>query len=86
MNLLSRFGNEKKEEPSSGSNSSLDRGLDGGSVAVKKKEPPMPANRDLEKAHNAPIKIVSVRVFMMGVLVSMGGFIFGFDTGIDTQD
>ncbi|KAK4948198.1 hexose transporter hxt5 [Elasticomyces elasticus] len=81
MNLLSRFGNEKKEEPSSGSNSSLDRGLDGGSVAVKKKEPPMPANRDLEKAHNAPIKIVSVRVFMMGVLVSMGGFIFGFDTG-----
>ena len=30
---------------------------------------------------DSPVKFLTVRSFLMGVLVSMGGFIFGYDTG-----
>ena len=30
---------------------------------------------------NSPVKFLTVRSLLMGVLVSMGGFIFGYDTG-----
>ncbi|KAI9832386.1 MAG: hypothetical protein M1819_004374 [Sarea resinae] len=30
---------------------------------------------------NTPVKFLTLRTFFMGVLVSMGGFIFGYDTG-----
>lgn len=31
---------------------------------------------------DSPVKFLSMRSFAMGVLVSMGGFIFGYDTGM----
>lgn len=31
---------------------------------------------------DSPVKFLTVRSFLMGVLVSMGGFIFGYDTGM----
>ena len=31
---------------------------------------------------DSPVKFLSVRSFAMGILVSMGGFIFGYDTGM----
>ncbi len=30
---------------------------------------------------DSPVKFLSMRSLAMGVLVSMGGFIFGYDTG-----
>lgn len=30
---------------------------------------------------DTPLKFLTVRSFLMGILVSMGGFIFGYDTG-----
>ena len=30
---------------------------------------------------DSPVKFLTVRSMLMGVLVSMGGFIFGYDTG-----
>jgi len=30
---------------------------------------------------DSPVKFLTVRSIMMGILVSMGGFIFGYDTG-----
>ena len=43
-----------------------------------------PGGRDAEKNageyDDPPIKFITFRVIMMGVLVSMGGLIFGFDT------
>lgn len=32
---------------------------------------------------DSPVKFLSMRSFAMGVLVSMGGFIFGYDTGMN---
>lgn len=38
-----------------------------------------------EKGHNdavdTPIPLFTVRSFIMGIFVSMGGFLFGYDTG-----
>ncbi len=31
--------------------------------------------------NDSPVKFLSMRSFAMGILVSMGGFIFGYDTG-----
>lgn len=31
---------------------------------------------------DSPVKFLSMRSFAMGILVSMGGFIFGYDTGM----
>lgn len=31
---------------------------------------------------DSPVKFLSLRSFAMGILVSMGGFIFGYDTGM----
>ena len=31
---------------------------------------------------DSPVKFLSMRSLAMGVLVSMGGFIFGYDTGV----
>jgi hypothetical protein len=41
---------------------------------------------DLEKEageplDNTPVRIFTVRVFLMGMIVSIGGMIFGYDTG-----
>ena len=32
-------------------------------------------------ADDSPVKFLSMPSFAMGILVSMGGFIFGYDTG-----
>ena len=32
--------------------------------------------------NDSPVKFLSARSLAMGVLVSMGGFIFGYDTGM----
>ncbi|KAK5277278.1 hexose transporter hxt5, partial [Cryomyces antarcticus] len=40
-----------------------------------------PASPDPEKADTSPAHIMNLRVLIMLVLVSMGGFIFGYDTG-----
>ncbi|TKA63170.1 hypothetical protein B0A49_07188 [Cryomyces minteri] len=40
-----------------------------------------PASLDPEKADTSPAHIMNLRVLIMLVLVSMGGFIFGYDTG-----
>ena len=37
--------------------------------------------KDPEVYDDLPVKFLSMRSFAMGVLVSMGGFIFGYDTG-----
>jgi SP family sugar:H+ symporter-like MFS transporter len=45
--------------------------------------PPATTN-DGEKGHHlvdTPIPLLTWRSFVMGILVSMGGFIFGYDTG-----
>ena len=34
---------------------------------------------------DSPVKFLSMRSLAMGVLVSMGGFIFGYDTGMNLQ-
>lgn len=31
---------------------------------------------------DSPVQFLSPRTFAMGILVSMGGFIFGYDTGM----
>ena len=31
---------------------------------------------------DSPVRFLSMRSFAMGILVSMGGFIFGYDTGM----
>ncbi|KAL9097232.1 MAG: hypothetical protein Q9165_000659 [Trypethelium subeluteriae] len=36
---------------------------------------------DVEKGNQEPVKLLSARVISMGLIVSMGGFIFGYDTG-----
>jgi hypothetical protein len=41
---------------------------------------------DLEKEagqplDNRPVRLLTLRVFMMGIIVSIGGLIFGYDTG-----
>lgn len=40
-------------------------------------------NQDSEKPReqHGPVHVYSLRVFLTGVLVSMGGIIFGYDTG-----
>ena len=35
---------------------------------------------------DSPVKFLSMRSLAMGVLVSMGGFIFGYDTGTSLGD
>ena len=45
--------------------------------------------RDLEKdagkpLDTSPVRWMTFRVFMMGVIVSIGGMIFGYDTGMKT--
>jgi hypothetical protein len=42
--------------------------------------------RDVEKdtrgpIDDAPVQFMTFRVFMMGIVVSIGGMIFGYDTG-----
>ncbi|KAI9664595.1 MAG: hexose transporter hxt1 [Bathelium mastoideum] len=39
------------------------------------------ASPDTEKGTHEPVKLLSARVISMGLIVSMGGFIFGYDTG-----
>ena len=34
---------------------------------------------------DSPVKFLSMRSLAMGVLVSMGGFIFGYDTGMSPE-
>ncbi len=45
----------------------------------------VPVSQDREKEagghDDSPVKFLSMRSLAMGVLVSMGGFIFGYDTG-----
>jgi SP family sugar:H+ symporter-like MFS transporter len=43
-------------------------------------------HRDLEKEagkplDDSPVKWMTLRVFIMAIIVSIGGFIFGYDTG-----
>jgi hypothetical protein len=46
-------------------------------------------SRDMERepvppshhGEDGPIRLITFRVFAMGVIVSIGGFIFGYDTG-----
>ena len=44
-----------------------------------------PVSQDREKEagvhDDSPVKFLNMRSLAMGVLVSMGGFIFGYDTG-----
>ena len=44
---------------------------------------PFPADpeKDVGTYDDSPVKFLTIRSLMMGVLVSMGGFIFGYDTG-----
>ena len=44
---------------------------------------PFPADpeKDAGTYDDSPVKFLTTRSLMMGVLVSMGGFIFGYDTG-----
>ena len=37
---------------------------------------------DAEKGSHEPVHLLSMRVISMGLIVSMGGFIFGYDTGL----
>jgi len=34
-----------------------------------------------QNGEDGPVRLVSPRVFAMGLIVSIGGFIFGYDTG-----
>jgi hypothetical protein len=42
------------------------------------------ASPDMEKGSHEPVRLITPRVIFMGVIVSMGGFIFGYDTGKQT--
>lgn len=44
----------------------------------------VPPDREKEAGvyNDAPVKFLTPRSLAMGVLVSMGGFIFGYDTGM----
>ncbi|KAI9810810.1 MAG: hexose transporter hxt1 [Pycnora praestabilis] len=72
MGMLSRFS--KKGTPSTGT--AMPEGNESSNV---------PVSPDVEKEagvyDNSPVKFLTRRSFVMGVLVSMGGFIFGYDTG-----
>lgn len=54
-------------------------------------EAPTPArsNSAVEKDHvmldDSPVKYLTWRSFILGVVVSMGGFIFGYSTGMGTS-
>jgi hypothetical protein len=41
----------------------------------------MPAAEDYKHLDDAPIKILRLRILAMGVVVSIGGLIFGYDNG-----
>ena len=36
---------------------------------------------DVEKGSREPVRLITPRTISMGLIVSMGGFIFGYDTG-----
>lgn len=42
---------------------------------------PSDTEKGIEAFDDQPVKFLTVRSMLMGVLVSMGGFIFGYDTG-----
>ena len=69
MNLLSKFPYGKKPQP-----------VADGRLSETSEESSRP-----DKMHgiydNSPIPRLTLASFVMGVLVSMGGFIFGYDTG-----
>ena len=39
-------------------------------------------DKEADTYDDSPVKFLSMRSFAMGILVSMGGFIFGYDTGM----
>lgn len=74
MGILQRFRgadhSDKKARDTTGSNTS----------------PAAEEHADLEKEAGEPldnshVRIFTVRVFLMGIIVSIGGLIFGYDTG-----
>ena len=42
---------------------------------------PSDSEKDLGAYDDSPVQFLTIRSLLMGVLVSMGGFIFGYDTG-----
>ena len=51
-----------------------------GSMAADR-QLPSDSEKDSGGYDDSPVQFLTVRSLLMGVLVSMGGFIFGYDTG-----
>ena len=69
MGILSRMKKPAAAQPTSGDTTPQ---IDGG---------PSPGELEKDGVDNSPVKLFTPRVFAMALIVSIGGMIFGYDTG-----